>query len=399
MKILHWLALASLASAIACQPQQPSRVAILDGQQIRTIVTNDRVPATIAAQAGWIIGPADRILCNGVAVGPNQALPFAASYTLQIQRAFEVTINSRTVQTTASTVGEVLSSAGAQIYAVDRLDPPADTPVAAATRITYVPSQQMVIQADGKQIPIRSSAAVVGSALAQAGMPLIGLDSGHPAENAAPPKDGQIGLTRISESLVLAQKSIPFTTDFQASADVELDHQQVLQPGQLGLVVSRTRIQFQDGKEVSRQIESQTVVRPPQDRVVAYGTKVVVHTATVDGVQISYWRAVQMFTTAYSPCNSGGDRCYPGTSSGKVVQKGVVAVKYSWYLSMQGQALYVPGYGYATIEDVCGGCVGKPWVDLGYTDAQFALEGDQWGKFVTVYFLAPAPANIVDVLQ
>jgi 3D (Asp-Asp-Asp) domain-containing protein len=77
----------------------------------------------------------------------------------------------------------------------------------------------------------------------------------------------------------------------------------------------------------------------------------------------------------------------------------VVAVKYSWYLAMQGQALYIPGYGRATIEDVCGGCVGKPWIDLGYTDAQFAQAGDQWGKYVTVYFLAPAPGSIIYVLQ
>ena len=106
-----------------------------------------------------------------------------------------------------------------------------------------------------------------------------------------------------------------------------------------------------------------------------------------------------MFATAYSPCNSAADRCYPGTSSGKPVEQGVVAVKYSWYLAMQGQALYIPGYGRATIEDVCGGCVGKPWIDLGYTDVQFAQAGDQWGKYVTVYFLEPPPATITYVLQ
>jgi 3D (Asp-Asp-Asp) domain-containing protein len=203
----------------------------------------------------------------------------------------------------------------------------------------------------------------------------------------------------VSESVILSQKTIPYKSNFQLSSNVELDHQEVTEPGQPGLTVSRTRVRFENGVEVVRQTESETVVRYPRDRVVGYGTKVVIHTAVVDGVQIKYWRAVQMFTTAYSPCNSGGDRCYPGTSSGKPVQKGVTAVKYSWYLNMQGQSIFIPGYGYATIEDVCGGCVGKPWIDLGYTDAQLQQEGGQWGKFVTIYFLAPAPANILYVLE
>jgi 3D (Asp-Asp-Asp) domain-containing protein len=205
---------------------------------------------------------------------------------------------------------------------------------------------------------------------------------------------------RVSESVLLAQRSIPFKSDFQASADVELDHQEVLQPGQPGLAVSRTRVRYEDGKEVARQTESQTLVRPPKDRIIGYGTKVVVHTSIVDGVQIQYWRAVQMFATAYSPCNSGvPGKCYSGTSSGKPVQQGVVAVKYSWYLAMQGQALYIPGYGRATIEDVCGGCVGKPWVDLGYSDAECSQSCDQWGKWVTVYFLTPVPTNIFYTLE
>jgi 3D (Asp-Asp-Asp) domain-containing protein len=112
-------------------------------------------------------------------------------------------------------------------------------------------------------------------------------------------------------------------------------------------------------------------------------------------VTIEYWRAVQMYATSYSPCRSGGDRCYPGTSSGKTLQKGMVALRYSWYLAMGGQALFIPGYGFATVEDVCGGCVGKPWIDLGYSDDDYV----PWSSWVTVYFLTPVPATIIYVLN
>jgi hypothetical protein len=61
---------------------------------------------------------------------------------------------------------------------------------------------------------------------------------------------------------------------------------------------------------------------------------------------------------------------------------------------MVGQQLYVPGYGVGTIGDVCGGCVGKYWVDLGFTDED--LVG--WANWTTVYFLTPVPDNPIYIL-
>jgi hypothetical protein len=73
----------------------------------------------------------------------------------------------------------------------------------------------------------------------------------------------------------------------------------------------------------------------------------------------------------------------------------MIGVRYTWYLAMGGQQLYIPGYGYGTIEDVCGGCTGKPWIDLGFSDSDF----QPWHSWVTVYFLTPVPPNIIYDLQ
>ncbi len=394
------MALAALLTASACKRSSPTTVNIIDGDQVRAVSgAGPLVPTLLLQEAGIKLAPGDVVLVNGYPVAPDQPISPSDPITVQIEHAVTLTVNGKPTVTTAPTVGEVLQNQGLTLYAADLLAPPADAPVTSGLAITYVPSREFTISADQRTMTVRSAASSVGAILAGAGMPLVGLDFSQPAADAAPPQDGQIRIVRVSESIVLDQKPVAFQSQFQASSQVELDHEQVLQAGQPGLAVSRTRVRYQDGQEVSRQIESQTLVRPPVDRIVGYGTKVVVHSATVDGVQIQYWRAIQMFATAYSPCNSAADRCYPGTSSGKPVEQGVVAVKYSWYLAMQGQALYIPGYGRASIEDVCGGCVGKPWIDLGYTDAQYAQQGDQWGKYVTVYFLAPPPASVIYVLQ
>ncbi len=231
-------------------------------------------------------------------------MPTAQTYTLQVRHAVALTVNGKIIQTTAQTIGEALSQAGAQLYASDQINPPIQTPITGTMTVKYIPSHALTVMADGKPLQIRSSSATVGGALAEAGIPLLGLDSSQPSENEALPSNGQIQVTHISESILLSEKSIPFKTDYQQSANVELDQQQILQAGQPGLSVSRVRIVYQDGQEVSRQNESETVVRAPQDQIVGYGTKVVIHTTTVDGVQIQYWRAIPMYATSYSPCRS-----------------------------------------------------------------------------------------------
>jgi len=292
-------------------------------------------------------------------------------------------------------VGEALAEASILLREGEKILPRVKSPIREGMTITLTPTRQLTVNVDGNSIQVQSSAETVGEALAEAGTPLLGLDYSVPAEEEPLPSDGQIRVVRVNESVLLAQKSIPFDSDVQASAEVPLDQTQIIQPGETGLSVQRIRIRYEDGREISRITENETVVRPPKTRILGSGTKVEVRTTVVDGREIQYWRAVQMYATSYSPCRSGADRCYPGTASGKSLKKGMVGMRNDWYAAMGGQQLYIPGYGFATIEDVCGGCKGKPWIDLGYSDNDW----QQWNSWVTVYFLMPVPANIIYDLQ
>ena len=407
MKFNRVLALAFVLFLFACQPTTPPAITIIDRDQVITLQTDELVPAAILTQAGIAIAPNDRLLLNGLPISPASPItnPSTGSgqvtpITLQIRRAVTVTISSpqgeQQIQTSAFTVGEALQEAGIQLRASDKVDPPADSRITQLPiTIYYSPSRALTITADGKTVQVQSSARTVGEALAEAGIPLIGLDQAIPSEKEALPGDGNIRVVRVSESVILAQKPIPFESELIASPEVLLDQTQILNPGASGLSVQRIRVRYEDGVEVSRVTEQETVVRPPQKRVLAYGTKVEIKTASVDGVQIEYYRAVQMYATSYSPCNSGVANCGSTTASGKQLTNGMVALRLSWYYSLRGQQLYIPGYGYGTVEDVCGGCVGKPWIDLGYSDADYK----GWSSWVTVYFLTPVPANILYTLE
>jgi uncharacterized protein YabE (DUF348 family) len=386
----------------ACQSSAPQSITIVDGDQIISLQTDERVPSAILNQAGIILNPNDTILLNGLVASPELQI---TNYpiTLQIRRALPLAISSpqgdQTIQTSAFTLGEALHSINTQQHAGDKISHSLQSPISSLqfsnSPITIYQPHPLTITSNAKTITTVSSAPTIGAALAEAGLPLIGDDYSLPSENEALPADGNIRVVRVSEIVTLAQKPIPFTSELIASADVPLDQTRILQPGETGLAVQRIRVRYEDGQEISRVSEDETVVRQPENRVLGYGTKVEIKTASVDGVTIEYWRAVQMYITSYSPCRSGGDRCYSGTSSGAKVQKGVVGMKYDWYLSMGGQQLYIPGYGFASVEDVCGGCVGKPWIDVAYSDDDY----QPWSSWVTVYFLTPVPANIIYVLE
>jgi len=399
MRINRGLALALAFFLFACQPATAPIVTILADGQVISLQTDERVPSALLSQAGITLHRNDRILVNGFPVEVDH-LPTNYPITLQIRRAVEITLEWRHGQqklnTSAFTLGEALAEVSVWLHAGDNISYSLNAPLSRlGSLVTVNPSAPLTITANGKQLQIQSTAQTVGEALAEAGIPLLGLDYSIPAEKEPPPADGQIKVIRLSESLLLAQKPIPFESDLQASAEVPLDQTQVLQPGETGLTVQRIRIRYEDGNEVSRITENETVVRPPKTRILGYGTKVEIKTAVVDGVSIEYWRAVQMYATAYSPCNSGVANCGATTASGKSLRKGMVAVNRTLYFNMLGQQLFIPGYGHATIEDLCGGCVGKPWIDLGYSDSNY----QPWHSWVTVYFLTPVPSNIIYVLE
>jgi uncharacterized protein YabE (DUF348 family) len=401
MKNWIWTVLGMLLLITACEAKS-AQVTILANGQVHILNTSQRIPADILAAAGIAIGPDDSVLYLGASVAIDKELPDKEAYTLSIRRAVALTLvgsdGERIIQTSATTIGQALTEAGLTLFISDQIDPPSDTPITGAMSVTYRPGGEIIILVDGTQVKTRSAAKKVGQALAEAGIPLVGLDFSLPDESAQLPTNGAIRVVRVSESIALTEKAIPFTTRSELSADLEIDQRAMLQNGEPGLAVTRLRTRSEDGVQVSQQSESESIVRPPQDRIMGIGTKIVIRTVTVDGQTFEYYRALHVYTTSYSPCRSASpdNRCLYGTASGLPVQRGTVAMVYSWYLAFGFDKLYIPVYGYATVGDNGAGdpSINPYWVDLGWTDAEYQpMEG-----WTTVYFLAPVPQNLVYVL-
>jgi uncharacterized protein YabE (DUF348 family)/3D (Asp-Asp-Asp) domain-containing protein len=373
----------------------------MDGDQVHRIESTERALIPLLIQAGIILSPNDKIYVNGIQTALNQTDLKAGSLTIQIRRAVNLTLitpqGQQTIQTSAFTVGQVLSEAGFSLSKNDRIDPPAETPITQNLTVTYTPARDMLIYTGDAVLKVRSAAGTVGEVLAEAGIPLIGSDTSSPLESEAPPSDGQIRVVRVYEKMEIALKPIPFKEQVVESADVPFGQKDTLQPGVDGIAMIRTRVRFENGKEVSRAAESETVMREPQPRIVQSGQKIVL--SPVGGNSpYEYWIAVEMYATVYSPCESGTGGCSFATASGARAGQGIVAVDYSIYSYLAGMRVYIPGYGLATIGDTGGGPIiesafGVPrtkWIDLGFNEGEMR----NMTGWVTVYFLAPAPAEI-----
>lgn len=392
-----WL---SKAESIEVNRARLVRIRVEPEGEWREVVTTLFTPDGILRAAGIKPDASDLVMLNGLPVPLSDPLQERGELVLQYRPAVTLLVTAdgeeRTIITSAADIGSALWEAGIQLRAGDRLSVPFDQPLSEDMAVEIRMGRELEITADGMSVTGYSAAQTVGEALAEAGVALQDLDYSQPAEDEPVPEDGVIRVVRVAEELVLEQTAIPYETQLLADDTLEMNTRKVIQEGANGIKASRVRVRYEDGVEVSRVSEGDVIIAEAVTRIVHYGSKIVDKVAdTADG-PITYYMAVNVTATSYSPCRSGvAGKCYPGTSLGLPVQKGVIGVNRAWYNLFKGTQIYVPGYGVGTIADVGYYPYSDYWIDLGYSDADYV----SWGATnLTIYFLSPPPAGFTGVM-
>ncbi len=390
---------------------RPVRLDVGAGKTPLNLLTHAQTPAEIFAERGVAVSPADDIFVDGSRWQADKPLPttivpetgrFAPLSTriaamrpqpvqLTLHRAVPVTIDdggrAKTIFTTAQTVGDVLVAQNVPVFEGDTITPPLSAPLAPDTTITIERSVPVEIAVDGKRVKTRTRAATVGGVLAQEGVMLVGQDYTRPAENAPLPAGKTIEIVRVTESLEIEQETTDFEVIYMPDPNLEIDRQEVRQPGQQGITKTRTRVRYENGKEVFRQTEETWLAQEPADKVIVYGTNIVVRTLQTPDGEIEYWRKIRMLATSYSAATSGKSKDHPAygiTRTGLQAGYGVVAVDPS--VVPLWSKVYVPGYGEAVAGDTGGAIKGKH-IDLGFDEDSPPL----WYTWVDVYVETPIP--------
>lgn len=377
---------------------RPVDIKVLPENKTISLFTADRTPTDLLDQSKIAYSKEDRLQVNGEDVSPDDELAYTGSYHILLKKAVSINIeengDTKTIVSSADSLGEVLAANDIVLQDGDWISHPLETALDQNLDIVIRRAIPLTIQSKDKTYQIESAALTVGEALDGSGFAMQGLDYSIPDENSAIPADGNIRIVRVHEETDLTTTNIPYSSEYIKSDEVELDKTETVQAGEFGLEVTRTRIRYEDGQEVNRSEDTTWIAKEARSQIIGRGTKVVVQTMDTPQGPIEYWRSVNVYVTSYSPCRSGADRCYPGTSLGLPVQQGVIGVTSSWYNLMAGQRIYVPGYGIGTIADIGGGIPGTYWIDLGYSDDDYVA----WYSNVTIYFLTPVPDNIPWIL-
>jgi uncharacterized protein YabE (DUF348 family) len=384
----------------------------VDGRTIE-MRTHSQTSGDLLQELGIALQPRDRVILDDREVSLTASLPGHnpisrvvssrggnrdwysqgedAPLHIVIQRAVPIQLDNSghltTLYTTQTTVGEALRAEGIKLYLGDRVEPSLSSPVSPGMRVYIQRSKPVTIQVDGRLIRTRTRGETVSEALAQEGIVLLGKDYTEPSVEAPIVGDAAIRVVRVTEEMVIEQEPISFQMALQPDPNLELDHQRLNQEGEDGITKRRIHVVYEDGQEVERALEAEWVDREPTNKVIAYGTKIVLRKLeTPDGV-FQYWRKIRMLATSYTAATSGKSPNHPQygiTRLGWQMREGIVAVDPT-VINLKTE-MYVPGYGVGVAGDT-GGKVRGRHIDLGYEEGELKL----WYEWVDVYLLAPQP--------
>jgi uncharacterized protein YabE (DUF348 family) len=378
----------------------------IDGGEPQLLRTQRQLGREILADLGYAMSVNDALVVNGefndaLALMPKTGAsagvdrPDVPDAVIELRRAVPLTVQETggqplQVSTTARTVGEALLQAGHVVYLADRVVPALSETIKPNLEITIERAKPVSIWVDGRQVRTRTLRNSVADVLAEMNILLLEQDYAVPALTSEIAPNAEIRVVRLKREIQIQQDYIPFETLWQADPELELDTQVLGQDGAPGVRERRSTVTFEDGLEVKRELVADFVAREPQPRIYKYGTKIVLRAIDTPSGPAQYWRKIRMLATSYSASTAGVSReksWYGRTRCGQAMRMGIVAVDPK-VISL-GTNVYVPDYGVGNACDTGSAILGKR-IDLGYDDTNLKL----WYRWVDVYLLAPAPANI-----
>ncbi len=280
------------------------------------------------------------------------------------------------------TVGQVLADSGITLDSGDEVSPAATSPLYHGQTVTVRRAVPATITVDGRQIRIRSAAPTVADTLQRAGIEVGPLDRVMPSTRTPLTPNIDIRVVRVVSRTVAERIELPSPVTSSTDPTLPRGVVRIVREGRLGLKERQFKVTLADGKVVRRELVDERVVRPPLERVVAVGSRVLV----AKSGEFAGREYLDMVATAYSPY------CCPGvglrTAIGLQAGYGVVAVDPT--IIPLGSYLYIPGYGQAIAGDV-GGAIKGLRIDLGFATRHEAV---RYGvRTVRVYVLTKKGAQ------
>ncbi len=240
---------------------------VVDGRST-TVVTDAATVAELLAEQGVLVGPRDRVTPDLTA-----DLGTTAQVDVAFGRRVQLTVDDATheVWTTSTDVGGLLAQEAVPGEAYVSL--PAIAPLArTGARLTVRTPKHVTVRVGGRSVPLVTTAATVGEALAQGPVTLGPDDRVSASARAAVVEGATYTVTRVrlvdrtDRTLLRAQ------TRWVRRADLPVGTTRVIATGRDGVQEKRVRARYVDGTQVRREVRTRVLSRAV-DWVIGVGTR------------------------------------------------------------------------------------------------------------------------------
>ncbi|WP_075620351.1 G5 and 3D domain-containing protein [Paenisporosarcina indica] len=301
-------------------------------------------------------------------VSPSVNTLIEDGISIEWEQAKKITITvdgkEQTIQTTADQVSQVLTEANIEVSEHDKLTPELDAKVGPNENIAIEKAFPVTLVDGVNEKKIWSTSTTVADFLKQQEIQMNEFDRVEQRmEDLVIPND-VIQVVRVEKVTDVVEAATNFAVETRIDKNILKGKEKVVQEGKEGLTKRTYEIVSENGKQVSRVLKSEDVVKEPLKKVVAVGTKVV--TASVSRGSTteapSGGKEFYVSATAYTAyCNGCSGITATGIDLRSNPSLKVIAVDPE--VIPLGSKVWVEGYGYAVAGDT-GGAIKGMKIDL-----------------------------------
>lgn len=358
IKILSGILFLAVIGFVLFQGTKTTVVLNLNGEE-QELATHAKTVEELLADQNITVSQYDKL-------SPSLDTEITNNLAITWEQAEEIFISvdgsQSSIWTTEKLVGKILEEANIEIAEKDVVSLNLDAEVGADNKIDIQKAFQLTL-VDGQETrDVWSTSTTVANLLEKEGITLSELDRvEQPLEKVVTPGD-KVAIVRVEKVTDVVEESIDFAVEKQNDSSLLKGKEKVITEGKAGKVSKTYEIVKENGQEVTRTLQAETIIEEPVKKVVAVGTKVVTASATTTSRNNSAAPAggkeFYVTSTAYTASCAG---CSGITATGINLKANpdmkVIAVDPK--VIPLGSKVWVEGYGYAIAGDTGGAIKGN----------------------------------------
>lgn len=364
----------TIEDGLSVEWKQAKKISITLNGDNQEIYTNAETVGDLFSEQNIQVYKADR-------VSPSLKTSIEDGLSVEWEQAKEITITvdgeKQTIKTTDDQVSEILAKAKIKVSEHDKVLPGLDAKIGSDANITLEKAFHVTLVNGVDKKKVWSTSTTVADFLKQQEIHINEFDRVEQRMDELVNPNDVIQVVRVEKVTDVVEVATDFAVETRKDKNLLKGKEKVVQEGKKGLTKQTFEIISENGKQVSRILKNEEVVKDSAKKVVSVGTKVVTAsvsrgtTSQASNTSPSGGKEFYVSSTAYTAFCTG---CSGVTATGIDLRSNpglkVIAVDPS--VIPLGSKVWVEGYGYAIAGDT-GGAIKGMKIDLFMADKNQAL--------------------------